>query len=631
MTARELLSSLKGVKRNGAGWMALCPAHDDHEPSLSIKDGDSGGALLYCFAGCSLERICAALGTDSRELGFHETRDAAHVSRQISRDAQSESRLIVDTYDYHDEKGKLHYQVCRTEPKGFFQRRPNGNGKYVNGLGNARRVLYRLPELLAADPTATIFVPEGEKDVDNLIKRGFVATTNPGGAGKWQSEYNEAFRARNVCILCDEDNSGRAHSRKVADSLLGMAATIRVLSLPNLNEKGDVSDWLDSGGTVEDLRELAASAPTYKGDTKAKSSPFRFTTLDELLEEPGEEVDYVWDKTLPRGGFSICAAKPKVGKSTLARNLAVAVSRGELFFGRGTLKGKVAYLCLEEKRDEIRKHFERMGATGKDILIHTGRTPEDALGALEDAIKEHAPVLVIIDPLARFVRLADFNSYAEVTRALEPLIDLARESECQCHVLALHHNGKSEREAGDALLGSTAFFGIADSLLTMKRRQQVRTLETVQRYGEDFLETVVRLDATTGLVTPDGDLPTLLLNERKVAVLDSLGNEAQAEAEIKLRLGGNHGLTSRAVRALYEDAQLQRTGAGKKGDPYRYSRTSVSVVEQSQDFGLVGFPLQVNPENLETPETKNGRKACASLSQLHSGVESIEFEEGVVE
>ena len=182
-----------------------------------------------------------------------------------------------------------------------------------------------------------------------------------------------------------------------------------------------------------------------------------------------------------------------------------------------------------------------MGASGADIIIHTGSTPADALEALAAAIDEHGPALVIIDPLSRFVRVADFNDYAQVTRGLEPLIDLARASECQCHIMAVHHNNKGNGEGGDALLGSTGFFGAVDTLLTMRRHEKARTLATVQRYGEDLPETVVHLDAETGLVTAGGDMQTLQLNERKAAVLDCLGDEPLTEADIKERISGSQG------------------------------------------------------------------------------------------
>src|SRR6202044_304078 len=108
---------------------------------------------------------------------------------------------------------------------------------------------YHLPELLAADPAKSVFIAEGEKDVDNLRNHRVVATTNAGGAGKWKPSYNEFFRDRHVVILQDNDDAGQQHAEAVADSLRGTAASVRVLLLPELPPKGDVSDWLSDGGT----------------------------------------------------------------------------------------------------------------------------------------------------------------------------------------------------------------------------------------------------------------------------------------------------------------------------------------------------------------------------------------------
>lgn len=336
------------------------------------------------------------------------------------------------------------------------------------------------------------------------------------------------------------------------------------------------------------------------GESASKPAPrFILTSLDDLLLEPEEQVAYVWDRTLPAGGASICAAKPKVGKSTLARNLAVAVTRGEVFFGRATAKGKVIYLCLEEKRAEVAAHFRRMGAQGADIHIHTGRTPDDALTALQAAIDELNPVLVIIDPLSRFVRVRDFNDYAEMARGMEPIIDLARVT--GCHILCVHHCGKGEREGGDALLGSTALFGAVDTLLQMKRKDQTRTLHTIQRYGEDMPETVAHLDAETGIVTPGGELATLRIEECKRSILEAMGDESLTEPDIKERLGGNQTLTAKAIRALYESGALARIGAGRRGDPFRYQKSD-AVSEENSILDSTDIENRENRENRESTE-----------------------------
>jgi hypothetical protein len=159
--------------------------------------------------------------------------------------------------------------------KGFSQRRPDDAGGWIYKLNGVRRVPYRLLELLAADPSQLVFIVEGEKDADRLASLGFVAATNAGGAGKWRDEFSGFLRGRNVVIIPDNDESGREHAAKVARSLQGVAASVRVLELPNLPPKGDVSDWLDAGGVVEELLVLAGSASQFDAEGSRGSAPSR--------------------------------------------------------------------------------------------------------------------------------------------------------------------------------------------------------------------------------------------------------------------------------------------------------------------------------------------------------------------
>ena len=170
----------------------------------------------------------------------------ADRSTESTSKADTARRRVVEIYDYIDERGELLYQVCRTIPKGFFQRRPDGRGGWINKLGNVRRILYRLPELLAFEGEAFVFVGEGEKDANAVAALGCTATTNATGAKHWRREYNEAFKHRNVVLLQDKDSDGETRCRKVTRELRGVAATVRILLLPSLPEKGDVSDWIDA-------------------------------------------------------------------------------------------------------------------------------------------------------------------------------------------------------------------------------------------------------------------------------------------------------------------------------------------------------------------------------------------------
>jgi hypothetical protein len=154
----------------------------------------------------------------------------------------------------------------------------------------AQLVLYRLPELLAADPAALVYVLEGEKDVDRLWSLGLVATCNPMGAGKWRPEYNSHLQGRAAVILPDKDDAGRDHSQKVARSLHGIAANVKIVELPDLRSKGDVSDWLDTGGTVEHLQVLVDLAPEFDPATAPlPDAKITATSKGKEYEEPSQQ------------------------------------------------------------------------------------------------------------------------------------------------------------------------------------------------------------------------------------------------------------------------------------------------------------------------------------------------------
>lgn len=247
-----ILAKLSNVKPIRGGHTARCPAHEDTHNSLSLTLKDSK-ILLKCHANCETKGILDALGMEWSDL-FAENVEKEPSSR------------IVATYDYTDENGNILFQSVRYEPKRFAQRHPNARGDWGWNLNGTRRVLYHLPELIAANPSEPIFICEGEKDVDALRKLGLLATTNPLGAGKWRDEYSETLRDRHLVIIPDNDDAGRTHAQAVLRSVRPFAASVKILELDNLPTKGDVSDWLAAGGTAETLSNLATNAPFYGND-----------------------------------------------------------------------------------------------------------------------------------------------------------------------------------------------------------------------------------------------------------------------------------------------------------------------------------------------------------------------------
>jgi hypothetical protein len=173
---------------------------------------------------------------------------------------------VVKVYDYTDETGALLFQVVRFEPKNFRQRRPDGGGGWVWNLHDTRRVPYLLPDLMKAVAAAErIYIPEGEKDADNLRAIGLAATTNPGGIKKWRDEYSEHLRGADVVVLPDNHAEGREHGDQVVASLRGIAKRIRVLDIgkhwTDCPNKGDISNWIAAGGSAEKLKAIVDALP----------------------------------------------------------------------------------------------------------------------------------------------------------------------------------------------------------------------------------------------------------------------------------------------------------------------------------------------------------------------------------
>ena len=240
----------KRVKPSGRSkWTAKCPSHDESGQSLSVSEDSQGKVLLHCHAGCKTDAVMAALGLKMKDL-FPEDGESTH------------KRQIAETYDYTDEAGKLLYQVVRYTPKDFRQRKPDGAGGWIPNLMDTRRALYRLPQVLEqVNKGGWVFIVEGEKDADALTQLGLVATCNAGGAGKWLDSYSESLKGAQVAILPDNDSPGRKHAETVAAALKGIAADVRVIHLPGLPEKGDMSDWVAAGGTVDNLKKIITAPP----------------------------------------------------------------------------------------------------------------------------------------------------------------------------------------------------------------------------------------------------------------------------------------------------------------------------------------------------------------------------------
>lgn len=202
------------------------------------------------------------------------------------------SQLKADEiYDYVDADGNLVFQVLRQFPKKFLQRRPDGKDAWVYNTKNVRKYPYRLPEVLNPK-NDLILIVEGEKDVEALRAIGFVATTNAGGAikpqkngqsPKWPVSFNQYFAGKKIVIIPDNDSAGQTHATFIAAQLRGSARQIGILKLPDLPDKGDVSDWLGNEGNKRRLWELAMAALNDGRQVSHPPSPVTASWYDEAM------------------------------------------------------------------------------------------------------------------------------------------------------------------------------------------------------------------------------------------------------------------------------------------------------------------------------------------------------------
>lgn len=273
MWPHDVLSRLDRLRPCPAqpnAWTARCPAHDDRHPSLLASVGRTGALVFLCRAGCPVERILESLGLKMADLFPPESRTSGPYDTPGARSAKPTIvKQLVEAYDYTDEAGNLLYQSVRYRlpdgDKSFAQRRPGPDGVgWTWSLGDVRRVLYRLPKIMAAHRLTPVLIVEGEKDVHAAEGLGFVATTNAMGAGRWLSEYSLSMSERRCVVIPDADQPGQDHAVTVAGSLLlHGAASIRIVELPDQPAHGDLSDWVARGGTRQDLIDLCLAVPEW--------------------------------------------------------------------------------------------------------------------------------------------------------------------------------------------------------------------------------------------------------------------------------------------------------------------------------------------------------------------------------
>ena len=316
-----------------------------------------------------------------------------------------------------------------------------------------------------------------------------------------------------------------------------------------------------------------ADDPDTSGEPSRNGTrPVQLMTLGQLRAEPAREVDWLVDGLLPVDGLSLLVSPPKVGKSTLARCLAVATATGAEWLGRTVQPGAVVHLALEERPGTVRGHYDGLGAPdeGIHVLLGAAPPPEERLDWLRAAITETDAALVLVDPVQRWVKIADGNAYSEVTERLGPYIDLARE--LGVHISLIHHSRKGGGERGDEVLGSTAFSASVDTVVSLRVTEGRRVFYATGRDGVDVPKTLLTM-SDTGLVAVAGTVAESDRANLALRVHEWLADQDEPVTKDQIRRGVRADGTQvvKALQRLVEDRDVATSGRGVRGDPILYS------------------------------------------------------------
>lgn len=464
------------------------------------------------------------------------------------------------SYCYCDPAGQPLYYIDRFPGK-KFRGRLAGSGSTGHKVPKDLRVLYHLPEVLSAiERGLAVHLCEGEKDADALRTLGAVATTNPFGARSWQPSYTGTLRGANVIVYVDKDEAGTARANSLRKELAGTCIS---LEFRQAKCGKDPFDHVREGHGLEDF-------------VKFETERSGIMTVTEFLDQDLPEIEWLIEDMLGVGCLGILVAKPKVGKSTLCEELIYCAATGEDFLGRSTRKVKTLFLALEAAPPHLVESFKALGIPRTDdVLICTRAQDCSSVEMLRTLILQHQIEFVIIDTLARFVSVQDLNDYAEVTKKLTPLAELCRETNTT--ILLTHHSRKGAGDdAGDSALGSTAIFGMVDSLFRIQMdSSRTRSFETQLRYGRDIPPTILTFDSDSRRVALGQIRAISQIAQVKARIQEVLEDGPRLAKDLKNLIKSSGWNT--ALNEMVADGSVSRSGEGVAGKPYLYTITPTGL------------------------------------------------------
>ncbi|WP_313228599.1 AAA family ATPase [Sphingobium yanoikuyae] len=478
MTLAQDITRHFGGEWHGSYGAFPAPGHSADDRGVTVKDADGGRDVLFnSFNGANWREI----KDECRRIGLLPEWDRANDNGDRPRE--------TGHYEYADGDGTVLYRTVRIEQVGkrkrFQAQRPDGRGGWINGMGDAPRVPYRLPEIRAAIERATVkdqdmptvYLVEGERKADKLAGWGFLATAVAFGCKGWRKDYADALAGCAVIILPDNDEEGRGFADKASADLQGAGCSVRVIDLPGLPPKGDIMDW---SGSADDLRALVKKVEAPAVETFAVADLGAWASV-----QPTPKA-FIMAGFVPARELTLATGAGGANKSTFGQQLATCCAAGVPMLGIDVMQGPALYITAEDDDDRLhwmQTHICRAlavdmasmagklhlvslrGRLGNELATFDAEgklRPAPSFQLLKATIEQTGSSLVVLDNAAHLFA-GNENDRQQVTAFVNLLYSLCRDLGVTI-ILVAHSN-----KAGDSYSGSTAWLNAVRSQIVLQR------------------------------------------------------------------------------------------------------------------------------------------------------------------
>jgi hypothetical protein len=409
----------------------------------------------------------------------------------------------------HTELCKIRFATQEGKYKPFY--RLGGTDQWQNMKPEGFQDIPYNYDMLVDEEHASevIYLTEGERDAQTIIKEGLLATTY-GSAGYFPAGQEGFFTDRDVVIIGDADEAGSKHVKHLTDRLGGVARGVKSF-IPQKSGVTtpagyDITDWFRDGGTRGELDELVENpAPVLHREPRPRFWPM---TIDEILDRQGRE--WLVEGLLPSQGIAMIYGSAGSGKSFLALDLAMAVASGGTWAGKRIESGTAIYLVAEGQPGFTTRVAAYTQTSGKPMGFRAicstpnlaGKEGDTAefIRTVQEASTDfpHRVRLVVVDTMGMVLDGADENSAGEMGVFLYNVQQIA--TELDCLVVLIHHTGK---DGDKGARGSSALPARMDAEWRVSKTSNGRNVRiTKNRDGQDGLELPFELREVS--LTEDG-------------------------------------------------------------------------------------------------------------------------------